>query len=365
MSVMDSSRSHFSTGVRLLALIVGMAVLLAFADRRWVEWLFAPQEPAIELLLEGQHYRVGSTAASGFVSLSQRHLDDGEAAGQRQAAALIERELDRVFAELSARLPLYADWHYSLAGEYARLSLLVLGPLGLAPEDLLADKAATLIFGGETEFRDRLGVVERVLDEALLAHLEAVRSGWVAEAIAFLGRDGQTANGRVVLAPIALDDMLGAVGGMHGEFVARISVSAAAGATAAAAPLIARVAGRPLATAGGRTMATRTALRGLAKVGGSAGGALGCAATGPGALPCAVLVGGATWGATDWLLLSADEWLHRDKLIAEWQASLDEMRRELETALLARYLNGLDAWHGGMRMQLERSFSPLQGALRH
>jgi hypothetical protein len=348
---------------RLFVLLAALGLLAALAvdQRPWERLLFP--ERGFGIVLDGRHFRVDSGTAEAIGRQSRIQADLGSERAADRVRELLAGELDGIFAELKGRVPDYADWYFSLTGEYTRLSMLILQRVGWQAGDQLWERTEDLIFGGD-EFAERLAAVEgRAAAQLTVLALEQ-RAAWLAELLQLLapGSDKVEALGTPV-AVLALDDLAAEFGG-HGrsEFLTRVSASAAgAGSAGMAAPLLARMAARPaVAAIAGGGLAAKGASRGAARAGTTGASVLGCAAAGPAAVACAVLVGGAAWVAADWALLSVDEWRHRDALIADWEQRLDLVRMELEAALVAHYAEAIKVWRDGMNIEVERTFSPLE-----
>src|SRR5690606_27303557 len=139
----------------------------------------------------------------------------------------------------------------------------------------------------------------------------------------------------------------------------RLSVSAlAAGTAAAAAPALGRAAARGGRAAGGRA-AARSAARGASRVGSAAvGGAALCAVGGPAAVACAVLAGAGAWLATDLALLGLDERMNRQALERALAVALLDLREQLEAQLNAAYAELIASRYDAVQGEIERSFVP-------
>ena len=347
---------------RALFLLSVLGALVALAvDQRLLD-RFMVSHPGYEITLEGQSFRVDGGAAEAMVRQAGGRADLGSARARLAVSELLERELDIVFGDLKARVPKYADWYFSLKGEYARLSMLILQRIGPQDRDYLWEQAEALIFN-DGEFADRLASIENLVEGRLGVYAREQQAAWMEDLLQLLAQGHEAvATGPAPVATLSLDDLAAEFGGYgSSEFLTRISASSAgAGSAGLAAPIVARMAARPVAAAvAGRTLAARSAGRGAARAGTAGASALGCAAAGPAALACAVLVGGTAWVAADWALLSVDEWRHREGLIADWEQRLLSLRSELEEVLITHYAQAIDAWRQGMETEVERTFSPL------
>ncbi|HEX7062235.1 MAG TPA: hypothetical protein VF200_09700, partial [Woeseiaceae bacterium] len=111
--------------------------------------------------------------------------------------------------------------------------------------------------------------------------------------------------------------------------------------------------------------AGRGAARGAARVGAAAaGGATLCAPSGPGAVACALVAGAAAWLGTDWVLLTVDEHFNRDDLVAALEASLDELRAQVERALEESYDRLIAERYGAARQEIREGFVPANAGAR-
>ncbi|WP_083499373.1 hypothetical protein [Thioalkalivibrio nitratireducens] len=343
----------------LLGALAGLT-LLALDQRPW-ERLWSALAP-YEIVVASERLTVTPATAREMVRRSQVHASAGSREAQERVRALLSAELDPMFAELSARIPDYADWYFSVSGEYARMLMPVLQWIGVRDGDYLADRALALVFGGEG-FDRELAAIDARAQSSLAGHVQDLHARWLQNLMELAANGQVSAPGPAPVEQWSLDALAAEISGHGGsEFLQRVSTStAAAGGAGLAAPALARLLVQPAGAAlTASAVAAKGAGHGAAKVGAAGATALGCAATGPAALPCALAIGGASWVAADWALLSVDEWRHRDALIADWEQRLEGLRAELEAAMLERYVDAITAWHGAMQLEIERSFSPIE-----
>ena len=347
--------------VRLICLLVGI-VLLCLALQQRAQWQSSCQTQDVVVRVGDAHYQISASQADTLALLSALRFSEGEEQAREIVNAHLEQGLAQLFADLARRLPAFADWYYSLGGEYSRLSMLVLEKVSLADEGYVARKAEELIFDA-ADFSGRLDILRYQADARLLRQAHVTRDTWLTEMLALLEQDRMPVAPLPQSQPLALDELLDQLTGYGSpEFVARLSVSSAAAVGVAVGPMIWRAASRRATAASGRAVAARGAGRGAARAGtAAAGGATLCAPSGPGALACALVAGAAGWLATDWALLRLDEALNRDELLAALQQSLDEMEDEMTRSLMAAYDRVLTEQYGSMQTDIQRTFRPLQG----
>lgn len=353
----DADGARAGLALRAVAFVAVVTTLLAVLGIGPLRALFAP--PEIELALGQYHVSVPVGRIPGIEQASQVHLGASAARLSDAAAREIERELDAVFAAAAARLPAYADWYFSLRGEYARMAHWAVSAFGGGADDLAVRKARELVFEAAA-IEMRLNEAQARLDTRIAADVAAADRDLAEMILTLIAREGRPLERPTDVPAWPIDAMLATWSGSEREaFTSRLGASSAVAGGVALAPLAIRMAARPAVMAAARP-AARAGTRTLARAGSAAGaGLLGCSATGPGALVCGALAGGAAWVGTDWMLLQADEWLNRDSLIAEWQAELDAERARLGAALAERHAVALEGWRGARTMDIERTFSPI------
>lgn len=341
--------------------LAGLALLAVVALDPVIRSMILPQRVVYGVVLEGDLYSVDRKTAERMAERSQARATMGQLEAERRVHDRVAGELDAVFAAVHARLPDLADWYFSMPGEYARLSMLLLEQSGLSQGDYLASRTVAILFGGDDP-AESLARVEGLVEGELVEHARELRAAWLAELIELAQGSSLATRPSAPDLALQLDALAGEFGG-HGssEFLARVSAgSAGAAASGAVALGMARLGTRAggAALAGSRASA-RIAGQGVVKLGAAGAGSLGCAAAGPAALGCVVLVATATWVTADWALLEIDERLHRDERIAGWEARLQQLRVEMEEDLLRHYQHAIVEWHDALELEVERTFSPL------
>lgn len=324
------------------------------------------QAPAtVPVTLEGAHYRLAPDQLTWLSTFSELRFQEGERAAREEVAAQVGESLDGAFAGVRQRLPGFADWYYSLGGEYARLAHAALSWVDPASGSFVAERAAAVLFP-PAQWEAHLTSLDEAAFARLHAHQTAVREGWLAELSRRLSayrvpaplRPSDAA--QVTPDTVRLDVLLQEL--MSRERAAL--ESRAAFATLAAGgvmlgPAVWRAASARSAAAGARVSATRVAGRGAARAGSAAaGGAAVCSPGGPVALGCAVVAGAAAWLAADWTLLRIDEALHREALLEAMDESLKLLRQDMEREILASYDALIAGQYGAAQDEIRRTFVP-------
>lgn len=342
-----------------------LAALLAwqtgqYAQRSWE----SPQR--WNVVLNDQQYQLDAAQLQHLEDFSTAHFS---ADGDQTRALLragVNAQLDVAFAQVSARLPEFADWYYSLGGEYSRLSMAVLGHLNVVDDGYVARRAASILFP-EPAWANALARLDSAASQMLVSRQADSQVAWLEELQQRLSSSRVPApvtsmSGAAF--PLELDDLVGQLQGLQQTVMmeSRLALSTVGAAGVAGSALWRAVSTQAaLKTAGvasSRGMAKgagRIAARGAS---GAAAGTVACLPGGPVALACAAVAAAGTWVATDWLLLQVDEALNRDEMLAELEQGLAGLRLSLEAELLQAYDERIAAWNEAANVQIEKTFSP-------
>lgn len=229
--------------------------------------------------------------------------------------------LDGVYEPVYAAIPDYADFHYSLVGEYSLLFMAVQGGIG--------DDLQERLFEG---FQQR---IDGALDELDSMSVELYKSNLDAVVRDALNADGSDA----VLGEatqLALDDAMAR---------ARLSIPiAGAASVVGSGGLKALTAGMAtkLATTIGAKATAKGAAKGGAALAGAGGGTALCAWAGPFAAICGAAGGIAAWLLADGAIVNIAQLLNQDEFEANLESLVDEhkseMNRRIGQALRERFL---------------------------
>jgi uncharacterized protein YwgA len=240
------------------------------------------------------------------------------AATEAQTVVLpqIEEELlDNVYAPVYAAIPAYAEFHYSVFGEYTQLFSVVVESMADGIEQRLLDGFEQRLQGATEKidndfviaYRDAL---DRQIDSELLSSDVALPLGELTEVVMSDAID--RARTTVPVATITA----GVVGG--------------GGLKVASAAMTKKLVAK---------YAAKGAIKGGSVLAGAGSGALLCSWTGPWAAACGVAGGVIAWLATDQIILKVDEVMNRDEFETTLREIIDEDRMEKQ-ALLESALTG-------------------------
>ncbi|MDP1931578.1 MAG: hypothetical protein Q8L60_08985 [Gammaproteobacteria bacterium] len=353
-------------GILLLCAALIAAALLA--------WQMSLQEQrdwtlvnTVDVSLAGEHYRLNQQQLVWLEEFSVLHFGASAEEARDIVTTQIDAQLAATFRAVEERLPLFADWYYSLSGEYSRISMAILERVDLVEGDFVARRAAAILFPDQV-WTTTLSQLDANTSQLLQTHHARSRQNWLTQLQQRLSSqkvpapipglsDAGSAPGALVLDNLAQQLQSLASTSM---FETRMTLSTV-GAVGVAGPALWRAVAARNAVTSARAVATAGAARGASRAGGAMAGAAVCLPGGPVALACAAVAGAATWIATDWLLLQADEALNREELLIGLQAGLQDLRSGLRAELLSAYDERIAALNDATLLEIETSFSPSRG----
>lgn len=337
----------------LAAISLLMVVWTLLVPRPW-SWLtgqpqlvqlggtyYALPEERLDRILRDNADWLNNDLAERFVALQQ----------------LTDQQIDSLFDDVRDRVPDYAAWHYSFSGGMTRSAVALMDYFSEDNERavlLLSERLFPPRLWQQklTDFEQTMMAEHRrqslLLRDDMLSDLQRRLTGW----------EAHPHFSRAALAVIDLDvlsDSFPVVSLKQDLALSQAGVSLAAGASAAVFSLAhsARsVAQSRLAAQGAARAGARVASRGSA-----AGSTALCAASGPLALGCAVVVFTGVTLASEYAILKADELLSRQQLEADLLISIDALQRDLSEAyqqqLLTELRHNYEETHGRLLGQFE------------
>ncbi len=340
-----------------LSAAVAVVVLVSWsllAPRPW-GWLFGDLQVVqiggtryvvptdyIDKILRDNAHRLDQDLASRFVSVHRR----------------VEVELDRLFADARARVPDYADWHYSFAGAMTRNAFELM-------DYFRADNERAVRMVSERLFppalwQQKLSVFEQAMADEYGRQLVLLHDDMLSDLQRrLIGREAHPHFQSDPASVINLDRLSTgrASSVLRGDVAlgqSGVAVALGAGAAAFSLTQSVRTAAQSRAAAQGTARATtRLASRG------TAAGAGFCAASGPLALGCAVIVFTGVALASEYALLKADELLSREQLEADLLISLAALQQASSDDYLARMLASLREASTAMHGEVVATMRPI------
>ena len=245
----------------------------------------------------------------------EKLLSDSAIAAKEIIEPNIVSLLDTVYDPAYDAIPEYADFHYSLLGEYIELTEALTGQMS----DALYER----LFDG---FEQRLANVASIIDQKYVEEYQRYLQERIAVQTSQEGISlplGQVTNA-------VLQDAMA-----RAQTTLPLAAAAAGIVGSGSIKLIAATIAKKLAA----KIAAKASAKGLAKGGGlltgAGGGALLCAWSGPGAVVCGIVGGTAAWFITDAAIINIDEYYNREDFEAELRAIIDEDRAEKHKVLVA------------------------------
>lgn len=359
-SVDQASQWSLRDGLWVVLLVLCAALLF---------WQQGEQKPrsfsgdnSFDVQLDNEFYRLNSAQMVWLEALSSRHFDGTQQQAKAAVREQISAQLDASFRAVEQRIPVFADWYYSLNGEYSRLSMSVLSRLDLAEKDFLSRRAAQVLFPEQV-----WGATLAQLDSNTMERLEQQwhlgTQSWLSTVQTQLGASkvpsplvGQSSASSNV--PITLDALAAQINTLvlPQSMSVRLTASSV-GAVGLAGPALWRAVVARNSVNAARLAAAEVAVVGASRGGSAVAGAAVCLPGGPIAIACAAVAGAATWVATDWLLLQVDEAMNREALESSLHEGLVSLRSGLEQELLEAYESGIEQWRSNAQGLIDNTFS--------
>lgn len=248
-----------------------------------------------------------------------RMVDEAAAYAESETVATVDRHLDAVFDPVYAGIPTYADFHYSVLGEYTLLTEAALGRVSASLEERLFD-------GFQPRIEASVSALDVQFDSAYSQALNTQLSDTLGNAdLRFLTEPARVAlddakTRASVGKPISL--ALGLLGARAGVQVVKV---------------VTRTLGRKVLLSIGRKTVAKTAARGTGiGSGAGAGAAIGAILGPPGAVAGGIIGGVASWIAVDYAVISIDEYFNRAEFETELRTLVATERDALRTVLLGQ-----------------------------
>ncbi len=377
--------------------ILLVAVLLALfatvrGGKQWLESTLARNDNLPEAWTEviqvtlsgGEAVYIDRASLPAISTQTQTWIERRAKRVQDELLAPLDSETEMIFQRAGAQVPLFADWYYSLGGEYARLFYAAFGNLPeyisqqlqqhvfqpAATAEAIDELTTALDASLAEQFRhaalDLQGLLTRLIREhqvsadevnievggqwALATQLAERLDTYISLGPQDIARQGVATSAAAAASAVTMKKLGAAtVSKVSAKFAAKPSLGALATAASKLGLKSAAKAGGTLAGAG--TGATT----GAALCAGTVAGAPlapGCALVG------GVLTGLATWILVDKAVLETDELLNRETFEEELREALEAQRRELITELKAHYGGAIQSNFEQIRQDFEKQVRP-------
>lgn len=366
-------------------LLIGVLIALFATIRGGKQWVEATLEQAnelpkswtevIQVTLSGEEaVYIDRTSVSHIQAKTQAWIERQRNEAQNRLLAALDQETEVIFQGALRQIPRFADWYYSLKGEYARLFYAAFDNL----PDHLAQQLKQFVFQ-PAGTADAIDAMVNSMDAQLAAQLRQGALG-LQDLLTHLVRSHRLGhdkinvhlNGQWALGD-QLTERLETYVSLTPQDIARQGMATSTGVAVSAATLkklgamtVAKTSAKlaNLKAMGAlASVASKLGLKSAAKAGalssagtGAASGAALCAITVAGAplAPGCALVGGAITGLAAWLLvdkavLETEELLHRETLEEELRQALTTLRDDLRTSLKARYVGAVNTGFNYLR----------------
>ncbi|WP_456445360.1 hypothetical protein [Thiolapillus sp.] len=336
--------------ILLLALGAGFALLKGGRQlaRQATAVAPVPVQKLLYVVLNGRQYVVPEASRLDLSLALQEQLETEQQSQEQWLEAHIDSAVETAFAPVHDRVGDFADWYYSLTGEYLRYAHAIGGDMG----DYLQEKLRETVFL-PAALESNLDNMFEALNTAFAARQKQLggrlsgKLALVLKAHARPMRQGEPLIGDTLDLDALLTDRLAVTSKDINRQL--FSALAATGTGVAVAKglgavvmkkTLAKVAGTKtfsLAASLLGKLAAKSAVKGGGVLAGAGSGAALCSPTGPGALVCGAVGGLIAWLVVDKVAIELDEALNRDEFEADIHTAIDAQQAVLKEQLLQVY----------------------------
>ena len=253
----------------------------------------------------------------------------GEEFGDKAKAEIeifIDEKIDAVFDPLYEQIPKFAEFHYSVTGEYAEIIAALSGEMGNRVQDILFKEV-----GFESNLQNELAEIAQFSKDKISDAVERINDD--------IQNKIELSNDDINLLTKTLELTSQDVGNRFSslEYSTIRGDGVTIGLTATGS-VLAKTMGKKLATKVAGKVAVKTAAKAGGVLGGAGAGAAVCAPGGPIASAfCGFFGGVAVWLAVDKFIVEIDEHFNRDDFEKDLRDMVDEQKQEIKNGLKASY----------------------------
>ncbi|WP_457668154.1 hypothetical protein [Thiolapillus sp.] len=346
--------SGFFAVILVLALLAGFALLRGgrqLADLQATHQA-EPVQRLLYVILNGERRIVPESKRLQLSLDMQSAVDEEQDKLLQRMEQQVDAAVDTAFAPVHDHVADFADWYYSLTGEYMRYAHAIGGDMGEYMQQRLRETVflpAALETNLDNLLSDsniRLSREMKQSGDRLASRLQLViaAGSWPV-------RSGEPMIGD----SLDLDQMFATSLQVTGKDLNRqvVSILAATGAgvvvakglgLAVAKKTLTKVAATKsfhVASALLAKLAAKSAIKGGGALAGAGTGAAICSPAGPAALVCGAVGGLIAWLAVDKAVIELDEALNRKVFVADIHAAIDAQQQQLKSALKKAYAKAL------------------------
>jgi hypothetical protein len=309
--------------------IIGLAALYAYA-----QWTIAQKARVVidetgQPKVSQEWAREWQEIVNELTATARLEIDS---VSRERLKAQIDAKVDAAFAPVYGQIPKFAEFHYSVVGEYAELLAVLVGSGAASLQRILFDEV-NLDARLDTATNEVGDAFQAILGEALTK----VRSK-------LEGAPNLTADDLKLLSGALKLTEADVRARFSNELTALRAGGAGAAGVVVAGKAAAKKSAAVLAKKVGAKAAAKAAAKAITPGAAGAGGAAACSWLGPlGAGVCGVGAAVVAWFATDAVIIAIDELYNRDEFETEIRQLVDEQKRSIKDGLTQNYNQLLDA----------------------
>ncbi|WP_456412582.1 hypothetical protein [Thiolapillus sp.] len=343
------------------AMIVLLALFASFALLRGgkqlaemqVQQQAAPVQALLYVILNGEQ-RVIPEAKRLQLSLDMQDAVDAERKMlHQQLQQQIDAAVDAAFAPVHGHVEAFADWYYSLTGEYMRYAHAVGGDMADYLEQRLRE---TVFLPAALDVNLEAMLVD--LNDRLLRGMQESGGRLAAQLQLFVsanswspGAGGSVAGDSLNLDQLFVSNLQPSTADINRQVFATLAATGTGAALAKGmgAAVVKKTVAEIAATKSFHAasallakLATKSAVKGGGALAGAGAGAAICSPAGPGALVCGAIGGLVAWVAIDKAVIELDEALNREGFENDIHAAITIQQEQLKASLQQVYAKVLD-----------------------
>ena len=248
--------------------------------------------------------------------------DEFSSRAKSEIDTLIDEKIDAVFDPVYGQIPKFADFHFSVTGEYTEIVAALSGEMGNRVQEILFNQ-----IGFENNLKNEFTKITEQSKETISAAMGRINTNIQSK----VGLGNEDMNVLTTILHLTIQDVDNRFSSLEYSTIRGVGVTLGLTATGA---VLAKTMSKKLAV----KVAAKTAVKISAKAGGILSGAgMGasvCAVGGPLAAAACGLAGAVVaWVAVDKLIIEIDEHFNRDEFEQELRRLVDEQKKKLSKGL--------------------------------
>ncbi len=275
------------------------------------------------------------------------NIDDFINKTKSETDALIDEKIDAVFSPVYGQIPKFADFHYSVTGEYMEIVAALSQDMGNRVQDILFNQV-----GFEGNLQSAFNKINEQSNEKISGAMGRINSDIQSK----IGLGNNDMNLLTKTLHLTIQDVKNRFSSLT---YSTIRGTAGIGLTTTGA-VLAKIMGQKLAVKVAAKTAVKTSVKEVGILSGAGSGAAVCAVGGPLAMVACGLVGGiVAWVTVDKLIVEIDEHYNRKEFEQELRSMVDQQKQEIKQGLIKAYTTALTTIADEQKNKIKSGVRPI------